>query len=146
MGSRSPKLFSDRSGGQGMNFNPVASGPSAREEIKRELARSMIQQMGRDPSFATTQDWFYALAYFLRGRLSSTRVQTWRRNFTHDAKWVYYLSLELLPGRLLKTCLISQGLLESCREALADFGVDLDSLWNFELEPALGNGGLGRLA
>jgi len=134
-----------------MNFNSVAPGSasgseSARDEIKRELARSMIQQMGRDPSFATSADWFYALAYFLRGRLSSTRVETWRRNFTHDAKWVYYLSLELLPGRLLKTCLISQGLLENCREALADFGVDLDSLWDFELEPALGNGGLGRLA
>jgi len=134
-----------------MNFNPVApSGagtPSAeREEVKRELARHMIQQLGRDPSYATPQDWFYALAYFLRGRLSSARVHTWRRNFEHDAKWVYYLSLELLPGRLLKTCLISQGLYDSCRDALADLGVRLDDLWDFELEPALGNGGLGRLA
>jgi len=136
-----------------MNFNPVApqagaaSPPeSERGEIKRALAQHMIQQLGRDPAFATTQDWFYALAYFLRGRLSSARVHTWRRNFTHDAKWVYYLSLELLPGRLMKTCLVSQGLYENCREALAELGVNLDDLWDFELEPALGNGGLGRLA
>src|SRR5258706_1335929 len=138
---------------KGMNFNPVAPGSGAesppgseRDEIKRALAQHMIQELGRDPAFATPQDWFFALAYFLRGRLSSARVHTWRRNFTDDAKWVYYLPLELLPGRLLKTCLISQGLYDPCREALAELGVDLDDLWDFELEPALGNGGLGRLA
>ena len=116
------------------------------EELKRELTRSMIEQMGRDPSYATRQDWFYALAYCLRGRLSEARVKTWRRNFTHDAKWVYYLSLELLPGRQLKTALISLGLLDVARQALADLHVDLESLWDIEIEPALGNGGLGRLA
>src|SRR5215831_16716965 len=115
-------------------------------EIKRELARNLVQLMGRDPSYATRQDWFYALAYFLRGRLSSARVRTWRRNFDQQAKWVYYLSLELLPGRLLRTCLMSQDLLEPCRQALAELGVDLEELWDLEIEPALGNGGLGRLA
>ena len=123
-----------------------AARESEREVIKRELAHNMVQQMGRDPSFATKQDWFYALAYSLRGRLSARRIQTWRRNFSYEAKWVYYLSLELLPGRILKTCLISLGLLETCRQALADLGVDLEELWEFEVEPALGNGGLGRLA
>jgi glycogen phosphorylase len=135
-----------------MNTDPLANDPDvfARamtpEEIKRELALNMIQQMGRDPSYATKQDWFYALAYFLRGRLSSARVHTWRRNFANHAKWVYYFSLELLPGRMLKTSLISLGLLDPCRQALSDLGVDLDELWEFETEPALGNGGLGRLA
>jgi starch phosphorylase len=117
-----------------------------REEIKRELARNLVQLMGRDPAYATQQDWFYALAYFLRGQLSAARVETWRRNFKQEAKWVYYLSLELLPGKLLKTCLISLGLQEPCREALADLGIDLEELSDFEIEPALGNGGLGRLA
>ena len=86
------------------------------------------------------------LAYYLRGRLSAARVETWRRNFDHGAKWTYYLSMELLPGKLLRTCLNSQGLLELCRGALGDCGVDLDTLWDIEVEPALGNGGLGRLA
>ena len=135
-----------------MNTDPLARDPDsfasafAPDEIKRELARNMIQLMGRDPGFATKQDWFYALAYFLRGRMSSARVQTWRRNFANQAKWVYYFSLELLPGRMLKPSLISLGLLEPCRKALSDLGVDLDELWEFETEPALGNGGLGRLA
>jgi len=117
-----------------------------REAIKDELARNLIEQLGRDPAFATKQDWFYALAYFLRGQLSAARIETWRRNFDQEAKWVYYLSLELLPGRLLRSCLISLHMLEPCREALGDLGVDLDELWDFEIEPALGNGGLGRLA
>lgn len=135
-----------------MNTDPLAQDSQffasgfAPDEIKRELARNVIQQMGRDPDYATKQDWFYALAYFLRGRLSTSRVQTWRRNFANQAKWVYYFSLELLPGRMLKTSLISLGLLEPCRKALSDLGVDLEELWEFETEPALGNGGLGRLA
>jgi starch phosphorylase len=119
--------------------------PPIRADIKRELIRNLIEQMGRDPSTASPQDWFYALAYFLRGRFSSARIRTWRRNSDHDAKWIYYLSLEFLPGRLLKTCLISQGVYEVCRQALSDLNVDLDTLWDFEIEPALGNGGLGRL-
>jgi len=115
------------------------------DDIKRELIRSMIEQMGRDPAFASKQDWFYALAYLMRGRLSSARIRTWRRNFVQDAKWIYYLSLEFLPGRLLRSYLLSQGLYEACRNALADFNVDLEELWEFEVEAALGNGGLGRL-
>jgi starch phosphorylase len=128
---------------QGQAFDFPA--PPIRAEIKHELIRNLIEQMGRDPNTATPQDWFYALAYFLRGRFSSARIRTWRRNMDHQAKWVYYLSLEFLPGRLLKTCLMSQGVYEVCRQALADLNVDLETLWDFEIEAALGNGGLGRL-
>jgi glycogen phosphorylase len=133
------KILTDA--GLGLEF----PSPPIRAEIKHELIRNLVEQMGRDPATATPQDWFYALAYFLRGRYSLSRIRTFRRNAEHDAKWVYYLSLEFLPGRMLKTCLVSQGLYEVCRQALADLNVDLESLWDFEIEPALGNGGLGRL-
>jgi starch phosphorylase len=128
--------------GFGLAFPPLCV---EREDIKRELICSMIQLMGRDPAFASKQDWFFALAYLMRARLSARRIRTWRRNFDRDAKWVYYLSLEFLPGRLLKTCLVSQGVYNACKQALADFHVDLEELWDFEVEAALGNGGLGRL-
>ena len=84
------------------NFGLDFPAPPIRAEIKHELIRNLIEQMGRDPGTATPQDWFYALAYFLRGRFSSARIRTWRRNSQYDAKWVYYLSLEFLPGKLLK--------------------------------------------
>jgi len=124
----------------------VAAADTGIETVRRELIRCMIQDMGRDPEFASNQDWFYALAYFLRGRLSSSRIRTWRRNFIHDAKWIYYLSLEFLPGRLLKSCLRSQGVQDACAKVLAEFGIGLDGLYEYEIEAALGNGGLGRLA
>jgi starch phosphorylase len=133
------RIISD--GGLGLDL----PAPPIRAEIKHELIRNLIEQMGRDPNTASPQDWFYALAYFLRGRFSSARIRTWRRNSDFDAKWIYYLSLEFLPGRMLKTCLISQGVYEVCAQALADLNVDLETLWDFEIEAALGNGGLGRL-
>ena len=124
----------------------MAELPSTRDEIRTALRTNVVQMLGRDPQLATRRDWFYALAYYLRGRLSAARVETWRHSFERGVKWNYYLSMELLPGKLLRTCLNSQGILETCRAALADCGVDLDDLWDIEVEPALGNGGLGRLA
>ena len=120
--------------------------PPSRAAVRDALILNIIQYLGRDPGTATRRDWFYALAYFLRRRLSASRIRTWRRNFAAQAKWTYYLSMELLPGKLLRTALNSQGLMETCRAALADCGVDLDELFEIEVEPALGNGGLGRLA
>lgn len=117
-----------------------------RAEIRAHLVANIVQFAGRDPQSATRRDWFYALAYFLRGRLSAARIGAWRRHFDSRAKWTYYLSMEILPGKLLRTSLNALGLLETCRGALADCGVDLDELWDIEAEPALGNGGLGRLA
>lgn len=114
--------------------------------FKQEVLHRMIREVGRDPSYCTKQDWFYALALVLRETLSVERVNSWRRNFTQQAKWVYYLSMELLPGRMLRAFLDAQGLLDICREAMRELGVNLDELWEFEAEPALGNGGLGRLA
>lgn len=116
------------------------------ESFKQEVLHRMIREVGRDPSYCSKQDWFYALALVLRERLSTERVNSWRRNFTQQAKWVYYLSMELLPGRMLRAFLDAQGLLDICRQAMRELGVNLDELWEFEAEPALGNGGLGRLA
>jgi len=83
--------------------------------FKQELLQRMVREVGRDPSYCSKQDWFYALAFVLRERLSTERVNSWRRNFTQQAKWVYYLSMELLPGRMLRAFLDAQGLLEISR-------------------------------
>lgn len=116
------------------------------DDVKAELVANVVRYMGTDPATAGKRDWFYALAYYLRARLSAARIRAWRRNIARDVKWTYYFSLELLPGRLLKSALRAQGLAEICRGALADCGIDLEDLWDLEVEPALGNGGLGRLA
>ena len=76
-----------------------------------------------------------------RSLAASTRDDT-----ATQRKRVYYLSLEFLPGRLLLDSLNNAGLTEPMRLALAELGVDLEHLRAMEPDPALGNGGLGRLA
>ena len=73
-------------------------------------------------------------------------MDTTRRTYQQDAKRIYYLSMEFLPGRTLSNALIALGLHDVCSEALRELGLDLDELDVLEPDPALGNGGLGRLA
>lgn len=63
-----------------------------------------------------------------------------------DPKRVYYLSLEFLLGRLMQATLVNTDLEDSYKDALQDLGYSLDDIYEEELDPGLGNGGLGRLA
>jgi starch phosphorylase len=63
-----------------------------------------------------------------------------------EARVVAYLSAEFLPGPHLANNLLNLGIVEQAREALSEFGLDLDQVIEQEEEPGLGNGGLGRLA
>ena len=117
-----------------------------RESIKHGLVHCLITVVGRDPAYATTQDWYAALVYLLRGALSQSMTGTGRRIHQTSAKRVYYLSLEYLPGRFLPKILFDLGVRDDVVAALGDFGIDLDDLRPHECDIALGNGGLGRLA
>lgn len=61
-------------------------------------------------------------------------------------KQVYYFSMEFLPGRQLKRYLLNMDLLDTARTALTEMGLDFEAIARAEVDPALGNGGLGRLA
>lgn len=63
-----------------------------------------------------------------------------------DVKRVYYLSLEFLLGRAMQNSLINLRLEKNYADALMDIGYKLEELYEEENDPALGNGGLGRLA
>ncbi|MGV7710927.1 glycogen/starch/alpha-glucan phosphorylase, partial [Mycobacterium kansasii] len=58
----------------------------------------------------------------------------------------YYFSIEFLPGKMLKSNLLNLGILNTVREGLNDFGIELDEIAKIEPDMAIGNGGLGRLA
>ncbi len=73
-------------------------------------------------------------------------MMTTRASYAQDLKRVYYLSMEFLIGRTFTNALLAVDLYDTVREALADFGVDMDALAEREPDAALGNGGLGRLA
>ena len=69
-----------------------------------------------------------------------------KMKYTESKKKLYYVSAEFLIGRLMETNLINLGIYEELRAILSEYGKDLSRIAELELEPSLGNGGLGRLA
>ncbi|WP_299443436.1 glycogen/starch/alpha-glucan phosphorylase [uncultured Rhodospira sp.] len=116
------------------------------ESIRRGLIAYMVRVVGHDPLSAGTRQWFQALAHMIKGVLSEQGMSTSRAQYGHDMRRVYYLSMEFLTGRRLMKHLLDLGLEDKVREALEALGQDLDTLAAEEPDPALGNGGLGRLA
>jgi starch phosphorylase len=91
-------------------------------------------------------DWYRATAMVVRDMLVERMLATEARVERRNAKKIYYLSLEFLIGRSLENNLFNLGLTEVCREYLEEAGFDLQLLFDYEPDAALGNGGLGRLA
>jgi starch phosphorylase len=116
------------------------------ESTKCALINAIVHVIGKDPAQATKRDWFYVLAHLLRGVLSERNIRTARTYYKKDVKRVYYLSMEYLIGRSLGKVVTDLGVEDAVKGALADFGVDLQGVEEFEFDAALGNGGLGRLA
>ena len=114
--------------------------------VKRAIINYLVHSVGKDPAYATSNDWFYALAFMVRGVLSERYINTTRERYGKNVKRVYYLSMEYLLGRSLTKNLIDLNLLEFTRQALAEVDQDYDKIAAIEHDPGLGNGGLGRLA
>jgi starch phosphorylase len=114
--------------------------------FKRELAGNLYFQRGQGAYTASKVDLYLALAHTVRDYL----IENWRKSIDvfveHRPKFVYYLSAEYLPGRQITQNMFYTGTTELARQALHELGFDLDELIQLEPEPALGNGGLGRLA
>lgn len=117
-----------------------------RAAVKRAVLDKLIYSVGKDPAHAVPRDWFVALSLAVRDRMVDQWMETTRRIYRNRQKRVYYLSMEFLIGRLLTDTMANLGMTEACRGALHDIGVDFDSVLQREPDPALGNGGLGRLA
>ncbi|WP_018144736.1 MULTISPECIES: glycogen/starch/alpha-glucan phosphorylase [unclassified Thioalkalivibrio] len=120
--------------------------PNDAEGLRQSIRDAVVRVVGEDPREATERDWMEALAFAIRERMVERRLLTRRQFADEDVKRVYYLSLEYLIGRMLEANLRNMGILEPARQAMADLGVNLDTILDLEDDAALGNGGLGRLA
>ena len=89
---------------------------------------------------------FQGTALSVRDRLLEQWNDTQMYIRINNPKKIYYLSIEFLLGRLLQNALVNLELEDRYRDALMDFGVKLEEIYDCENDPALGNGGLGRLA
>src|SRR5579863_8190676 len=106
--------------------------------LRFTLAKRQIQ--------LTKADWYRATAMVVRDLLVEKMLATEARFERRHAKKLYYLSVEFMIGRSLENNLYNLGLIDICREVLAENGFDLQLLFDYEPDAALGNGGLGRLA
>ena len=116
--------------------------------LQAALLDRLTRTLGKNPDSATARDIYDALSLAVREELTLRWLATQRRVANAHVKRVCYFSVEYLPGRSLLNALSSLegGLLQEARAALRDMGHDLDDIAAEEVDPGLGNGGLGRLA
>lgn len=113
-------------------------------DIKQSFLENLFAAVGRTLDASTLNDKYLALALTVRERVYASggpTLEAYRKS-----RAVAYLSAEYLPGPHLANNLLSLGITEPVREAMADLGIDFDALIEQEEEPGLGSGGLGRLA
>jgi glycogen phosphorylase len=116
--------------------------------LQAALLDRLTRTLGKNPDSATARDLYDALSLAVREELTLRWLATQRRVANAHVKRVCYFSVEYLPGRTLLNALSSLegGLLQEARAAMRDMGHDLDDIAAQEVDPGLGNGGLGRLA
>ncbi len=117
-----------------------------KESIKQDFVDNLFYVLGKFPSFATDQDRYQALSHAVRDRLLQRWVSTAATYSENATRTVAYLSAEFLLGPHLANNLINLGIYEATEQAIKELGLDLADLIDAEVEPGLGNGGLGRLA
>ncbi|ATZ96177.1 MULTISPECIES: glycogen phosphorylase [Dickeya] len=116
------------------------------DALKHSIAYKLMFTVGKDPSIASKHDWLNAAVLAVRDRMVERWLRSNRAQLSQDVRQVYYLSMEFLLGRTLSNALLAMGMFDDLRDALEAMGLDLNELLEEEDDPALGNGGLGRLA
>jgi len=116
--------------------------------LQAALLDRLTRALGRNRETATAQDLYEALSLAVHEELSLRWLNTQQRIALAQVKRVCYLSVEYLPGGSLLNALSSLGgdLVAEAREVLRQFGHELEDIAAREVDPGLGNGGLGRLA
>ena len=95
---------------------------------------------------ATQQEIFQAVSFTVKDVIIDDWLATQKAFDKQDPKMVYYMSMEFLMGRALGNNMINLKMYKEVKEALGEIGLNLDEIEDQEPDPALGNGGLGRLA
>lgn len=116
------------------------------ESIKQNFTDHLVYSLMKDEYSATDRDIYESLALTVRDRLVERWINTQQAYYVHDAKRVYYLSMEFLVGRTLGNAIVNLGGWGNTEKAMKSIGYQLEDLRESEWDAGLGNGGLGRLA
>ena len=117
-----------------------------KEQIKEDFRKKLITRYAKDVTQAHPLQIYESLGRVVRDYITEYWYESKLQYNQDNIKQVHYFSMEFLLGKLLDTSLINLGIKEKCKEAMADFGIKLEDIEETEIEPGLGNGGLGRLA
>ena len=114
--------------------------------LQRAIADHLHYSIGRPAAALQPEHYYRALALAVRDRMQDRRGASTQTSLDLDRKVTCYLSAEFLMGPQLGNNLLSLGIEHAAKTALAEMGQDFDEVLACEVEPGLGNGGLGRLA
>ncbi len=117
-----------------------------KDELKKAIALNVKSLYRKTIDEATPAMIYQAVALAVKDMIIDRWIATHKEYEKQDAKVVYYMSMEFLTGRFLGNNIISLCEQKEIEEALSELGFDLNSIEDQERDPALGNGGLGRLA
>ena len=116
-----------------------------KEELKESIVDYLKILFRKSVEEANDQQLFQAVSYAIKDIIVDQWIATHKEYEKQDAKTVYYLSMEFLMGRALGNNIINMGAHKVVKEVLDELGLDLNVIEDQEPDPALGNGGLGRL-
>ena len=117
-----------------------------KETFKKSVIYNVKNVFRKTIDEATPEQAFQAVAYAVKDVIIDEWIATHKEYEKQDAKTLYYLSMEFLMGRALGNNIINIMALPEVKEVLDELGFDLNAIEDQEPDPALGNGGLGRLA
>ena len=114
--------------------------------LKQDLLSRLRTQFNVTPSEASDKQVYQALSAMIVEILREKRQSFINKCHSNGRKQIYYLSMEFLMGRSLKTSLYNLELVEDISKILGEYDINLDKIYEYEPDAGLGNGGLGRLA
>ncbi len=117
-----------------------------KKQLKEEFLHKVQMDYNLEPNEASDKQVYEALASVVVSHLRRKRRKFMNKVHSEGKKQIYYLSMEFLMGRSLKTSLYNLGIQEDVKSILKEYGIKLDNIYEYEPDAGLGNGGLGRLA
>ena len=117
-----------------------------KEEFKKSVKENVKFLYRKTLEEATQEQIFQAVSYTVKDVIIDNWLKSQKAYEKQNPKIVYYMSMEFLMGRALGNNLINLGAYGEVKEALEELGLDINCIEDQEPDPALGNGGLGRLA
>ena len=126
--------------------NMVKSNAMTPDNLRSLIENKLFSRGITDPKKATAEQLYHAVVYVMKDIMAENRNTFKKKIAAENGKKVCYLCMEFLIGRSLRNNAMNMGLYEPLCQVLAGYGSSFDEIFSCEVDPGLGNGGLGRLA